>query len=100
VLAQTGSGSAIAPARGSIPGTSGTFVLSTQSAHSYLQVVHQVTGAQVVLLAGARRLADRIGGLPPSGARASGPITLAGQSFQTTTLSGAAYPSGALHIVL
>jgi hypothetical protein len=105
VLAQTGSGVAIAPARGSIPGTSATFVLSTQSDHSYLQVVHQVTGAQVVLLGGARRLASTIGGLPPSGLPpsglpAAGPLTVAGQSFQTTTLSGAVYPTGALHIVL
>ncbi len=100
VLAQSGSGSAIAPARGSIPGTSATFVLSTQSAHSYLQVVHQVTGAQVALLAGARRLDGTIGGLPSSGLPAEGPVTLAGQSFQTSTIAGAAYPSGALRIVL
>lgn len=100
VLAQTGSGVAIAPARGQIPGTSATFVLSTQSAHSYLQVVHQVTGAQVVLLAGARRLGATIGDLPAGGLPGEGPVTIAGQSFQTTTLTGAAYPSGALRIVL
>jgi hypothetical protein len=100
VLAQAGSGLAIAPARGSIPGTSATFVLSTQSDHSYLQVVHQVTGAQVMLFAGARRLAGTIGGLPPAGPPAEGPVTVAGQSFQTTTLTGATYPSGQLHIVL
>jgi hypothetical protein len=100
VLAQAGSGLAIAPARGSIPGTSGTFVLSTQPDHSYLQVVHQVTGAQVVLLSGARRLAGTIGGLPPSGLPAEGPVTIGGHSFQTTTLTGAVYPSGTLHIVL
>ncbi len=100
VLAQTGSGVAIAPARGSIPGTSATFVLSTQPAHSYLQVVHQVTGAQVVLLNGAHRLAGTIGGLPPTGLPTEGPVTIAGQSFQATALTGAAYPSGALRIVL
>jgi hypothetical protein len=100
VLAQAGSGSAIAPARGSIPGTSATFVLSTQSDHSYLQVVHQVTGAQVVLLGGTRRLTSTIGGLPSSGLPPAGPLTLAGQSFQTTTLTGTVYPSGALHVVL
>jgi hypothetical protein len=100
VLAQAGSGVAIAPSRGSIPGTSATFVLSTQPDHSYLQVVHQVTGAQLVLLSGARRLAGTIGGLPPSGLPAEGPVTIAGQSFQTTTLTGAVYPSGALRIAL
>ena len=50
VFAQAGSGAAIAPVRGSIPGTSATYVLSTQPTHAYLQVVHQVTGAQVLLL--------------------------------------------------
>jgi hypothetical protein len=100
VLAQAGSGIAIAPAGGSIPGTSATFVLSTQSDHSYLQVVHQVTGAQLVLLGGAHRLAGTIGGLPPTGPPPAGSVTVAGQSFQTTTLTGSAYPSGRLHIVL
>jgi hypothetical protein len=100
VLAQAGSETAIAPVRGSIPGTSATFVLSTQSAHSYLQVVHQVTGAQLLLLSGARRLGGTIGGPPPASLPGEGPVTIAGQSFQTTTLSGAMYPSGALHIVL
>ena len=99
VLARTGSGSAIAPARGSIPGTSATFVLSTQSAHSYLQVVHQVTGAQLLLLGGARRLAGTIDDTPTS-LPGAGPVTIAEQSFQTTTLTGAVYPSGALRIVL
>ena len=100
MLAQAGSGVAIAPARGPIPGTSATFVLSTQPDHSYLQVVHQVTGAQVVLLNGTHRLAGTIGGLPPAGLPTEGPVTIAGQSFQATTLTGAAYPSGALRIVL
>jgi hypothetical protein len=100
VLAQAGSGVAIAPVRGSIPGTSATFVLSTQSDRSYLQVVHQVTGAQVLLLSGARRLAGTIGGPPPASLPAAGALTYAGQSFQTATLTGAAYPSGALNIVL
>ena len=100
VLAQAGSGSAIAPARGSIPGTSATFVLSTQSDHSYLQVVHQVTGAQLVLLGGAHRLAGTIGDRPPTGLPPAGPVTIAGQNFQTTTLTGSVYPSGRLHIVL
>jgi hypothetical protein len=100
VLAQAGSGPAIAPVRGSIPGTSATFVLSTQSDHSYLQVVHQVTGAQVLLLAGSRRLAGTIDGPPPASLPAEGPVTFAGQSYESVTLTGAVYPSGALHIVL
>jgi hypothetical protein len=100
VLARVGSGVAIAPARGSIPGTSATFVLSTQPAHSYLQVVHQVTGAQVLLLSAGHRLAGTIGGPPPASLPAAGALTYAGQGFQAATLTGAVYPSGALHIVL
>ena len=53
------------PSTVSIPGTSATFVLSTQSDHAYLQVVQQVTGAQVLLLAGDHSLAGTIGGTLP-----------------------------------
>jgi hypothetical protein len=111
VFAQAGSGSAIAPVRGSIPGTSATYILSTQPTHAYLQVVHQVTGAQVLLLGGApagtptgatpgHRLAGTISGSLPANAPAAGPVTLAGQSYQTFTLPGAVYPAGPLRIVL
>ncbi len=108
VFAQAGSGPAIAPVRGSIPGTSATFILSTQPVHAYLQVVHQVTGAQVLLLGGAPeggagggpRLAGTIAGSLPASAPAAGPLMLAGQSFQTFTLAGAVYPAGMLRIML
>ena len=100
VFAQTGSGAAIAPVHGQIPGTSASFVLSTQPAHAYLQVVHQVTGAQVLLRAAGRPLAGTIGGSLPVSAPGAGALTLAGQSYQTLTLPGAVYPSGQLQIVL
>ncbi len=102
VFAQAGSGPAIAPVHGAIPGTSATYVLSAQPAHAYLQVVHQVTGAQVLLLGGApgRRLAGTISGTLPAGAPAAGPVTLAGQSYQAFALPGILYPSGPLRIVL
>ena len=118
VFAQAGSGAAIAPVRGSIPGTSATFVLSTQSDRTYLQVVHQVTGAQVLLMTdsaggapgsgggapgaarGGHTLAGTVGGQLPANAPAAGPVTLAGHSYQAATLTGVVYPSGELHIVL
>ncbi len=104
VFAQAGSGTAIAPVRGQIPGTSASFVLSTQSDRTYLRVVHQVTGAQVLLRTGGapggHRLAGTIGGTLPANAPAEGPLTIVGQSFQAFTLPGAVYPSGALRIVL
>jgi hypothetical protein len=107
VFAQAGSGAAIAPVHGSIPGTSATYILSTQPSHAYLQVVHQVTGAQVLLLGGAndaatpgKRLAGTIDDSLPAGAPAAGTLMLAGESYQTFTLAGAVYPAGALRIVL
>jgi hypothetical protein len=100
VFAQAGAGAAIAPAHGSIPGTSATFVLSTQPAHAFLQVVHQVTGAQVLLRAGAHPLASTLGDSLPASAPDAGAFTLAGQNYQTFTLPGAVYPSGPLQITL
>ena len=73
VLASAGAGAAIAPVRGSIPGTGASFVLSVQSEHSYLQVARQVTGAQILLTNGpaggapaTRRLGGTIAGPPPA----------------------------------
>ena len=100
VFAQAGSGPAIAPVDGSIPGTSATFVLSVQADRTYLQVVRQVTGAQVLLLAHGRRLSGTIGGAPPANGPGAGPLILAGQSYQSFTLTGAVYPSGPLRIML
>jgi hypothetical protein len=103
VFAQAGAGTAIAPVRGAIPGTNATFVLSTQSDHSYLQVVHQVTGADVLLTSGApgaHRIAGTIAGPAPASMPVAGPLTYGGRSYETDTLAGEVYPSGALHIVL
>jgi hypothetical protein len=104
VFAQGGAGTAIAPARGSIAGTSATFVLSTQSEHTFMEVVPQVTGAQMLLIAGARGAGERLGGTIagslPTTAPADGPVTLGGQSYESFTQAGEAYPSGQLRIVL
>ncbi|HTU77339.1 MAG TPA: hypothetical protein VMF09_01110 [Solirubrobacteraceae bacterium] len=53
VFASAGAGAAIAPVRGSIPGTSASFVLSVQARRNYAQVAGRVTGAQVRLSSGA-----------------------------------------------
>jgi hypothetical protein len=104
VFAQGGTGTAIAPAHGSIPGTSATFVLSTQSERTFLEVVPQVTGAQMLLIAGSRGAGDRLGGTIagslPVTAPADGPVTLGGQSYESYTQAGNIYPSGRLRIVL
>jgi hypothetical protein len=100
VFARAGSGTAIAPVHGAIPGTNATFMLSTQADHSYLEVVHQVTGAQVLLISGGRRLDGTTAGPSPANLPAAGPLSYGGQSYQTTTIIGAVYPTGALRIVL
>jgi hypothetical protein len=57
----------------------------------------------VLLIAGAtggRRLASTISGSLPTGAPTAGSLTFAGASYQTFTLPGEVYPTGALRIVL
>ena len=100
VLAAAGSGAAMAPVSGSIPGTSATFILSVQADHTYLQVAKQVTGAQILLLGGTRRLDGTIAGPPPASLPISGPASVAGQSFQVFSLNGAVYPSGPLRVAM
>jgi hypothetical protein len=107
VFVSAGAGPAIAPVRGSIPGTGASFVLSVQSDHAYMQVARQVTGAQVLLLsgpasggAGTRRLAGTIAGPPPATVPLSGPLGDRGKTYQVASLTGAAYPSGSLRIAL
>jgi hypothetical protein len=99
VLAQAGAGPAIAPLHAARsrarPRPSSC---RCQAEETYLQVVHQVTGAPVLLLAGTRRLAGTIGGPPPASMPSEGPLSYAGQSYQTVTLAGAVYPSGPLRI--
>ena len=100
VFAAAGSGAAIAPVSGPIPGTSSEFVLSVQADHSYLQVAQQVTGAQVLLLAGDRGLGGTIAGLAPASVPSSGPLSLAGKSYEVFSLTGAVYPSGPLRVAM
>ena len=100
VLAGAGSGPAVAPVRGSISGTGATYVLSVQSDEDYLQVAHQITGAQVLLLSGDRRLAGTFAGPAASAVPTSGTVNYAGESYQVASVSGATYPSGALRIAL
>jgi len=100
VFAVAGSGPAIAPVSGSIPGTDADFVFSVQADRTYLQVARQITGAQILLLDGARRLDGTIAGPAPSSVPRSGPLILAGQSFQVFSLAGTVYPSGNLRVAV
>jgi hypothetical protein len=102
VLASAGSGAAIAPVRGSIPGTSASFVLSVQADSSYLQVVRQVTGAEVALLGGSpqRRLAGSLPGGSPAIPSTSGTLAIKNKKYEASSLEGSVYPSGRLRVVL
>ena len=108
VFARAGAGTAIAPVRGPMPGTDAHFVLSTQAAHTYTQVVRQVTGAEVLLIGGSSSSASRARPIASTLARGSltatipsgGPLELDGKRYEATSLAGAAFPTGALRIAL
>lgn len=101
VFATAGSGLAIAPVSGTVRGSGAHFVLSTQPAESYLKVAKQVTGAEVVLLAGTHPIASTLPkGTIPSSLPAQGSVRLRGHSARVYTLPGSLFPAGALRIVL
>jgi hypothetical protein len=106
-LASAGSAPAIAPVRGSIPGTDAAFVLSTQTADSYLNVTRQVTGAEVALLSGSSAsgspagvLAATLSDLPAQRVPAHGRLDFHGKRYEVSSLAGSTYPSGSLRIAL
>jgi hypothetical protein len=108
VFASAGAGAAIAPVRGPIPGTDARFVLSTQAAHTYTQVVRQVTGSEVLLLGDARSGGSRPRSVAGTLAAAAlpnkipsrGSIEVDGKGYEVTSLAGSAFPAGALRIAL
>jgi hypothetical protein len=100
-LASAGSGVAIAPVAGTIPGSGGgRFVLSVQADKAFLQVTKQVTGAEVLLLEGEHLASGTIG--LPAGVKVpdTGALTVSGKDYEISTLTGSAYPSGALRIAV
>jgi len=107
VFASAGTGPAIAPVRGAVPGTDASFVLSVQADDSYMNVTRQVTGAEILLLSGpasgspgSRRLAGTIPGPPPARIPASGTLEYKKKKYETFSLAGSVFPSGGLRIVL
>jgi hypothetical protein len=108
VFASAGSGQAIAPVRGPIAGADARFVLSTQADEAFTQVTRQVTGADVLLLAGAKPAASRArpiastlaGSALPAEIPASGELEYEQRKYEVTSLAGALYPAGALRIAL
>jgi hypothetical protein len=110
VFASAGAGRAIATVRGAIPGSDARFVLSTQAAHSYTQVVQQVTGADLLLsgsggattsVSHPRQIASTLAvGALPTRIPTSGPIEIKKKQYETTSLAGSVFPTGAMRIAL
>jgi hypothetical protein len=109
VFASAGAGRAIAPVRGPIPGSDARFVLSTQAAHSYTQVVQQVTGADLLLSGSGgassashpRQIASTLAvSALPTRIPTSGPIEIKKKQYETTSLAGSVFPTGAMRIAL
>lgn len=101
VLASAGTSAAIAPVTGTLPGTGGArFVLSVQSDHAYLQVTHQVTDAEVLLLSGDGRRAGTISTPAGLAVPTSGTLKVGSRDYQLASVSGAAYPKGELRIAV
>jgi hypothetical protein len=106
LFATAGTGPAIAPVHGEIADAS--FVLSVQADSSYLNVVKQVTGAEVLLLPGAgagapgkaRPLAATLAGPQPARIPTRGTLEYKNKKYESFSLSGSAFPAGALRIVL
>lgn len=106
VFASAGSGAALAPVRSALPGTRASVLLSVQPAHDYVAVTRQVTGAQVGLASvpGRGRASLWVGGSihgpAPASIPDSGALAYAGESYETDSLSGEAFPDRRLRIVL
>ena len=100
-FASVGSGAAIAPVSGVLPGTDARFVLSTQAASAYAAVTRQVTGADTLLwgLSGGQVVGAQPGA-PLAALLHDRPITLRGRRYQSISTTGEAYPSGLLHIAM
>jgi hypothetical protein len=100
-LAAAGSGAAIAPVAGVLPGTGGgRFVVSVQADGNYLQVTRQVTGAEVLLLAGRRIVAGTLSVPSSVVVPAKGSLRVASHDYLVASLPATAFPSGPLRIAL
>lgn len=91
VLADLGSGAALAPVRGVIRDARGTpvgrYVLSVGADDGIAGLIHAITGAQVVMRAGGRTVATSLG-------------TASGDRHAVSSFAGTAFPTGALRISL
>jgi hypothetical protein len=76
----------------------GEVEFTVQSAHGYSALVHFLTGAPVLVRAGASRLGGTFAG--PAQLPRSGSISYAGAGYYVTSFAGERFPSGSLRIYL
>jgi hypothetical protein len=102
-LAQVGSGSALAPLRGSILSASGapiaSFVASVWADSGFLSELKGVVEGDIALRAGNRSLAGSFA-MPAGKLPAAGTLTEHGTVFQYASFPASAYPSGSLRVYL
>jgi hypothetical protein len=101
VLADVGPSRALAPQRGTLRGAGGqpvgSYVVSTESATTYVSAVHGLTLAPAVITAGRRALAssaDSATPVPP----ARGSFTVHARRLANFTFSAEGFPGGALQV--
>jgi hypothetical protein len=99
VLADLGTGAAVAPVNGVLRDSAGAsvgrYTLSVGNAAGIASLIHALTGAQVVMRAGRHRVATTVaaarGPLP-----ASGTATVGGARYAVSSFAGTAFPTGSL----
>jgi hypothetical protein len=101
LLADVGKPDALAPVAGELRDSAGNVVgaytLAVQDDRAYVQVLHGITGAEVLLRSGHRQI---LGTLPLGNASmpARGELSYRGTLYEALSLKATAFPSGPLQI--
>ena len=101
VLADLGKPDALAPVTGRLLGSSGnvigTYTLAVQDDRAYVQVLHGISGAEVLLRSGRRQILGTL----PLGTRdipGNGDIRYGGTTYEALSFKATAFPSRPLQI--
>lgn len=103
LLANLGSGAALAPVRGVLRDAGGApvgrYTFSVGNDVGIARLIHALTGTQVVMRAGGRRVATTLAAAGRS-LPGSGTATVAGARYAVSSFSGTAFPTGSLRVSL
>jgi hypothetical protein len=102
LLADVGGPYILAPVTGQITSdgkTVGSFVMSVQDDKGYKKLVNHITGAAVELYRDGKPLLGTLSS-PPSRPPSSGPLRLAGVSYEVDAFTVEAFPSGTLRVAV